>query len=127
MNRPPRSTPDSPEPVPTGATPSEAPERTAAAGSHLYAEPVSFEGRSLKGAPRSGDPKELAQPLDDAEIPVEDLLRVEPGPSGPHGCEWRLQEAGFANRPHCEATEFAILSIPSAMSEVAITEYPSRM
>ena len=87
MNQPSRSTPHRPEAVPTGttpsgATPTEAPERTAAEGSHLYVEPVSFEGRSLEGAPRSGDPKELAQPLDSAEIPVEDVPRVEPAPAG---------------------------------------------
>ena len=87
MNRPSRSTRGRPEPVPTGATPSGAtptgaPERTAAA-SHLYIEPVSFEGRSLEGAPQSGDRKELAQPLHGAEIPVEDIPRIEPDPAGP--------------------------------------------
>ena len=44
---------------------------------------MSFEGRSLEGTPLSDDSKELAQSLDGAEIPVEDLPPVEPGPAGP--------------------------------------------
>ena len=85
-----------PDPVSTG-TPRNAPGTDAtppgasasdaggAAGtrSDLYSEPVSFEGRSLEGTPRSGDPKELAQSLDGAEIPIEDLPRVEPDAAEP--------------------------------------------
>ena len=58
---------------------------TPAAGtrSELYHDPVSFEGRSLEGAPRAGDPRELAQSLDGAELPVEDLPRVEPDTAEP--------------------------------------------
>ena len=51
--------------------------------SQLYRDPVSFEGRSLEGAPRAGDPKELAQSLDGAELPVEDLPRVDPDRAEP--------------------------------------------
>ena len=86
-----RFTPGTPEPVSTGtprsapgtdATPAGASASDADAGaagtrSDLYSEPVSFEGRSLEGAARSDDPKELAQSLDGAEIPTEDLPRVE--------------------------------------------------
>ena len=92
-----RITPGTPDPVSTGtapgppvpgATPSGASASDADAGaagtrSHLYDEPVSFEGRSLEGTPLSDDTKELAQSLDGAEIPVEDLPPVEPGPAEP--------------------------------------------
>ena len=90
-------TPGTPDPVSTGtprnarvtdATPAGASASDAVAGaagtrSGLYNEPVSFEGRSLEGTPLSDDSKELAQSLDGAEIPVEDLPPVEPGPAGP--------------------------------------------
>ena len=90
-------TPGTPDPVSTGtprnarvtdATPAGASASDAVAGaagtrSDLYNEPVSFEGRSLEGTPLSDDSKELAQSLDGAEIPVEDLPPVEPGPAGP--------------------------------------------
>ena len=68
--------------TPPGASASDA---GGAAGtrSDLYSEPVSFEGRSLEGTPRSGDPRELAQSLDGAEIPIEDLPRVEPDAAEP--------------------------------------------
>ena len=62
---------------PAGASSSDAREGATAARSDLYGEPVSFEGRSLEGVPRSDDPKELARTLDAAEVPVEDLPRVE--------------------------------------------------
>ena len=83
---PSRIAPDTPEPVSTGIGRSEpgtdvAP--AAGARSELYHDPVSFEGRSLEGAPRAGDPKELAQSLDGAELPVEDLPRVEPDTAEP--------------------------------------------
>ena len=91
-----RITPGTPDPVSTGtapgaqvadATPAGASTSDAVAGaagtrSDLYNEPVSFEGRSLEGTPLSDDSKELAQSLDGAEIPFEDLPRVEPGPAG---------------------------------------------
>ena len=51
--------------------------------SHLYGEPDSLEGRSLAGASRSEDPKELARAVDGADIPVDDLPRAEPGPAEP--------------------------------------------
>ena len=85
-------TPDAPDPVSTGAT-GNAPGTDAtpgsgstaggetgggASGSDLYGEPLSFEGRSLDGAPRADDPNELARPLDGAEVPVDDLPRAEP-------------------------------------------------
>ena len=90
-------TPDTPDPVSTGtprnapgtdatqagASASDAGEGAEGTRSDLYNEPVSFEGRSLEGTPRSGDPKELAQSLDGAEIPVEDLPRVEPDAAEP--------------------------------------------
>ena len=69
----------------TDASPEHAPAcdacEGAAAGprSDLYKEPVPFQGRWLEGAPAGDDPKELARSLD-AEIPVEDLLPVEPCP-----------------------------------------------
>ena len=47
--------------------------------SDLYKAPVPFQGRSLEGTPTGADPKELARSLD-AELPVEDLLPVEPCP-----------------------------------------------
>ena len=89
--------PDMPDPVSTGtgtgapgngATPAGASATDSDAGaagmrSDLYDEPVSFEGRSLEGASRSGDPKELAQPLDGAEAPIEELPRVEPNAPEP--------------------------------------------
>ena len=94
---PSRITPSTPDPVSTGtpwnarvtdATLAGAPASDADAGaagirSGLYNEPVSFEGRSLEGTPLSDDSKELAQSLDGAEIPIEDLPPVEPGPAGP--------------------------------------------
>ena len=94
---PSRITPGTPDPVFTGtprnarvtdATPAGASASDAVAGaagtrSGLYNEPVSFEGRSLEGTPLSDDSKELAQSLDGAEIPIEDLPPVEPGPAGP--------------------------------------------
>ena len=92
-----RFTPKTPDPVSTGtprnatgtdATPAGASTSDAVAGaagtrSDLYNKPVSFEGRSLEGTPLSDDSKELAQSLDGAEIPIEDLPPVEPGPAGP--------------------------------------------
>ena len=92
-----RIAPDTPDPVstgparsapgagatPSGATASDAGESGAGTRSDLYNEPVSFEGRSLEGAPLSDDPKELAQSLDGAEIPTEDLPRVEPDAAEP--------------------------------------------
>ena len=89
-----RFTPGTADPVSTGtprsapgtdATPAGASASDAAAGTRLdlYSEPVSFEGRSLEGAAISGDPKELAQSLDGAEIPVEDLPPVEPDAAEP--------------------------------------------
>ena len=66
--------------------------------SNLYDEAVSFEGRSLEGAPRSDGPKELARPLDGTEVPVEDLARVEPVPAGP------------ASRPGLESPEGRLVS-----------------
>ena len=94
---PSRITPDTPDPVSTGtapgapvadATPVGASASDAVAGaagtrSDLYNEPVSFEGRSLEGTPLSDDSKELAQSLDGAEIPIEDLPPVGTGPAGP--------------------------------------------
>ena len=50
--------------------------------SDLYKKPVPFQGRSLEGVPAGGDRKELARSLD-AEIPVEDLLPIEPCPDEP--------------------------------------------
>ena len=90
-------TPDTPESVPTGtprnppgtdatppgATAADADPGAAGTRSDLYTEPVSFEGRSLDRASRSDDPKELARSLDGAEIPVDDLPRVEPDPAEP--------------------------------------------
>ena len=69
--------------TPSGATASDAGESAAGPRSDLYNEPVSFEGHSLEGAPRSGDSKELAQSLDRAEIPIDDLPRVEPDAAEP--------------------------------------------
>ena len=65
--------------TPPGASASDAGEGAEGTRSDLYNEPVSFEGRSLEGTPRSGDPKELAQSIDGADIPIEDLPPVEPG------------------------------------------------
>ena len=81
-----RITPDTPAPVSTaiarsGSGTDVAP--PAGTRSQLYRDPVSFEGRSLEGAPRAGDSKELAQSLDGAELPVEDLPRVEPDTAEP--------------------------------------------
>ena len=90
-------TPDTPESVPTGtprnppgtgatppgATATDAGPGAAGTRSDLYTEPVSFEGRSLEGASPSDDPKELARSLDGAEIPVDDLPRVEPDAADP--------------------------------------------
>ena len=69
--------------APPGATATDADPGAAGTRSDLYTEPVSFEGRSLDGASRSDDPKELARAVDGAEIPVEDLPRVEPDPAEP--------------------------------------------
>ena len=94
---PSRVIPGTPDPVSTGtaagalvtdATPAGASASGADAGvagtrSDLYRDPVSFEGRSLEGTPLSDDSKELAQSLHGAEIPIEDLPPVEPGPAGP--------------------------------------------
>ena len=94
---PSRITPGTPDPVSTGtapgapvadATPVGASASDAVAGaagtrSGLYNEPVSFEGRSLEGTPFSDDSKELAQSLEGAEIPIEDLPPVGTGPAGP--------------------------------------------
>ena len=86
LNPPGLSTADAAPSVPfTDASPEHAPAcdacEDAAAGprSDLYKEPVPFQGRSLEGAPAGDDSKELARSLD-AEIPVEDLLPVEPRP-----------------------------------------------
>ena len=67
--------------APPGATAADANRGAAGTRSHLYGEPASLEGRSLEGAPRSDDPKELARSVDGAEIPVEDLPRAEPDPA----------------------------------------------
>ena len=69
--------------TPPGASVADADAGAAGTRSDLYNEPVSFEGRSLEGAPLSDDPKELAQSLDGAEVPVEDLPRVEPDAAEP--------------------------------------------
>ena len=69
--------------TPAGASTSDAVAGAAGTRSDLYNKPVSFEGRSLEGTPLSDDSKELAQSLDGAEIPIEDLPPVEPGPAGP--------------------------------------------
>ena len=89
LNPPGPSTADAAPSVPfTDASPEHAPAcdacEGAAAGprSDLYKEPVPFQGRSLEGAPVDDDSKELARSLD-AEIPVEDLFPVEPGPEEP--------------------------------------------
>ena len=80
----PRNAPGT-DPTPGGASAADAGEGAAATRSDLYGEPVSFEGHSLEGAPRSHNPKELAQSLDGADIPVEDLPRVEPDAAEPRG------------------------------------------
>ena len=69
------------EATPDGDSACDSGEGNAAAGprSDLYKEPVPFQGRSLEGAPPSGDPTELARSLE-AEIPIEDLLPIEPCP-----------------------------------------------
>ena len=64
--------------TPTGASATDADAGAAGTRSDLYNEPVSFEGRSLEGRPRSDDSRELAQSLHGAEIPIEDLPPVEP-------------------------------------------------
>ena len=69
--------------TPGGAAAPDAGEGAAGTRSDLYSEPVSFEGRSLEGAPLSDDPKELARSLDGAEVPVEDLPPVEPDAAEP--------------------------------------------
>ena len=85
------------DPASTGATPNATGTDSAPAGtsahdadagatgdrSVLYDEPGPFEGRSLEGTPGSDSPKELAQPLDGAEVPVEDLPPVDPDPVEP--------------------------------------------
>ena len=100
-------TPDAPDPVsagtapgapvteasPPGASASDVGEGAAGTRSDLYNEPVSFEGRSLEGTPLSDDSKELAQSLDGAEIPIEDLPPVDPGPAEP-GRKSILKHAG---------------------------------
>ena len=110
---PSRITPGTPDPVstgtprnatgtdaaPPGASASDTGEDAAGTRSALYNEPVSFEGRSLEGAPRSGDPKELAQSLDGAEIPIEDLPRVESDPAEP-GRKSILEHADDMPDPH---------------------------
>ena len=68
--------------TPAGVSASDAVAGAAGTRSDLYNEPVSFEGRSLEGTPLSDDSKELAQSVDGAEIPIEDLPPVEPGPAG---------------------------------------------
>ena len=78
----PRSAPGT-DATPAGASASDAGEGTAGTRSDLYNEPVSFEGRSLEGVPLSDDSKELAQSLDGAEIPIEDLPPVEPDAAEP--------------------------------------------
>ena len=102
-----RITPDTPDPVsagtapgapvteasPPGASTADVGEGAAGTRSDLYNEPVSFEGRSLEGTPLSGDPKELAQSLDGAEIPIDDLPPVDPGPAEP-GRKSILEHAG---------------------------------
>ena len=77
------------EPGPERSAPPEcAPGSDACAGidaapcSDLYKAPVPFQGRSLEGAPPCDGPKELARSLD-AELPVDDLLPIEPGPVEP--------------------------------------------
>ena len=66
--------------IPGGASASDAGEdATAGPSSDLYKEPVPFQGRSLEGAPAGYDSKELARSLD-AEIPVEELLPIDPFP-----------------------------------------------
>ena len=81
-----RIPPDTPEPVSTDTArsgPGTDVTPTVGARSELYRDPVSFEGRSLEGAPRAGAPRELAQSLDGAELPIENLPRVEPGTAEP--------------------------------------------
>lgn len=54
-------------------------ERSAAESrSDLYNEPVPFQGRSLGGTPAGDDAKELARSLD-VDVPLDDLLPVDPG------------------------------------------------
>ena len=69
--------------TPGGASAADADGGAAGTRSDLYTEPVSFEGRSLEGTPLSDDSKELAQSLDGAEIPIEDLPPVEPDAAEP--------------------------------------------
>ena len=90
-------TPEVPDPAPTGtshnapgtdgtpagASNADADPEPAGMRSDLYQEPVSFEGRSLEGTSGSDDPAELAQSLDAAEMPIDDLPRAEPDPVGP--------------------------------------------
>ena len=109
---PSRIIPGTPDPVSTGTaagalvtdtTPAGASASGAGAGgtgtrSDLYRDPVSFEGRSLEGTPLSDDSKELAQSLDGAEIPIEDLPPVEPGPAGP-GRKSILKHADYMPDP----------------------------
>ena len=70
---------------PAGAAGTDTDASTARSG--LYDEPASFEGRSLQGVPPSDDPKELAQALDGADIPADDLPRFEPDPVEPDPAE----------------------------------------
>ena len=80
-----RAAPSAPDPgAGPGHTPASDAGEDAATGRHsdLYREPVPFQGHSLEGAPAGDDPKELARSLD-AEIPVEDLLPLEPCPDEP--------------------------------------------
>ena len=73
----PRNSPGT-DATPAGASATDGDASAAGTRSDLYNEPVSFEGRSLEGRPRSDDSRELAQSLDGAEIPIEDLPPVEP-------------------------------------------------
>ena len=103
---PPRITPGAPvaDATPAGASTSDAVAGAAGTRSDLYNEPVSFEGRSLEGTPLCDDSKELAQSLDGAEIPIEDLPRVEPGPAGPRR-KSILKHAGDMPAPGLSCTD----------------------
>ena len=78
--------PATPAPAVTGVAPNAtgtaAPGSNAGAGAvtpraSLYAEPASFEGRSLEGASRAGDRMELARTIDGAQMPIEALPRAD--------------------------------------------------
>ena len=75
-----------PAPAVTGVAPNEtgtgAPGSSVGAGAvtpcaSLYADPASFEGRSLEGASRAGDRMELARAIDGAEMPIAELPRAD--------------------------------------------------